>query len=121
LLGPARSVFDVSTDDTRNAALIRAAKFAKENGQLVAWDNSEREYAIGLYHEETDQVHPLEDDEAAMLLNRDAEIRRAWQKWNTASRNRGSLVVLDAERALRVLAAPTDEPDGEDDEITGLA
>jgi hypothetical protein len=47
-------------------------------------------------------------------------IRRAWLKWNAASKNRGNLIVLDAQRALRVLMEATDEPD-EDDEMKGLA
>jgi hypothetical protein len=100
--------------------LIRAAKFARANGQLVAWDNRERNYAMALYHEQTQQVQPLSDEEAAILLNRDAQIRRAWRNWNGASKNRGSLIVLDAERALGILAAATDEPD-QDDEMKGLA
>jgi hypothetical protein len=115
-LRPARSVFDVSPDNDRDAALIRAAKLARANGKLVAWDNSERDYAIALYDEQTHQVQPLTDEEAAILLNREVLIRRAWRKWNAASKNRGSLVVLDSERALRMLAAPTEEPD-EDDEV----
>jgi hypothetical protein len=93
---------------------------AREKGRLVAWDNSERDYAIALYHERTHHVQPLTDEEAGILLNRDLEIRRAWRKWNAASKNRGSLVVLDPDRALRILAAATDNPD-EDDEIKGLA
>jgi hypothetical protein len=113
------SVFDVSADNSWPAALSRAAKLARANGKLVAWDNSERDYAIALYHEQTNQVQPLTDEEAAILLNRDVLIRRAWRKWNAASKNRGSLIVLDTERALRMLAAPTEEP--EDDEIRGLA
>jgi hypothetical protein len=92
---------------------------ARANGQLVAWDNAQREYAIAVYHEQTDQVQALTDEEAAILLNRDSAIRRASWKWNAASKNRGSLVVLDAELALRILAAPTDEPD-EDDPMNGL-
>jgi hypothetical protein len=115
-----RSAFDVSHDNRRRAALTRAAKLAKANGQLVAWDNSERDYAIALYHEQTGQVQPLTDEEAAILLNRDSLIRRAWRRWNAASKKGGSLIVLDAERALRVLAAPTEKPDG-DDEVKGLA
>lgn len=54
------------------------------------------------------------------MINRDPIVRRAWRKWNAASKNRGSLVVLEPERALRVLATPPEEPDG-DDEVTGLA
>lgn len=87
-LRPARSVFDVSPDNDRDAALIRAAKLARANGKLVAWDNSERDYAIALYDEQTHQVQPLTDEEAAILLNREVLIRRAWRKWNAASKNR---------------------------------
>ena len=65
-------------------------------------------------------MHPLADDEAAVLLNRDALIRGAWRKWNAASKNRGSLIVLDAERARRVLSEAI-EDSNEDDEIRGLA
>jgi hypothetical protein len=115
-----RSAFDVSSDGGRCAALVDAAKRAKASGQLVAWDNSPQEYAIGLYHEDTHQVQPLTDEEVAILLNRDTAIRRAWQNWNTASNNRGSLIVLDRERALRTLAPSTQERDADDD-IAGLA
>jgi hypothetical protein len=59
-----RSAFDVSSDDRRRAALVEAAKFARANGQLVAWNQSEQEYAIGVYHEETQQVEPLTDEQA---------------------------------------------------------
>ena len=114
-LRPARSVFDVSSDEGRRRALVEAAKFARANGQLVAWDCSEQRYAIGVYHPETEQVQPLTDEEAAILLNRDPAIRRAWKKWNAASRNQGSLVVLDAEMVRRVLgseAASDDESEG---------
>jgi hypothetical protein len=65
-------------------------------------------------------VQPLTDEQAAILLNRDLEIRREWRKWNAASRSGGSLIVLEAERALRILAASTQERD-EDDDIEGLA
>ena len=60
-------------------------------------------------------MQPLTDEEAARLLNRDALIRRAWRKWSAASRNRGSLIVLDAERAGRVLSEAPDDSreDGE--------
>jgi hypothetical protein len=100
--------------------LIQAAKLASASGHLVAWDNSERGYAIALYHEQTQELQALTDEEAAILLNRDLLIRRAWRNWNAASKNRGSLIVLDTERALRILAAPGDAPD-QDDEIAGLA
>jgi hypothetical protein len=93
---------------------------ARANGQLVAWDNSERGYAIAVHHEQTDQVQVLTDEEAALLLNGDPLIRRAWRKWNAASKNRGSLIVLDTQRVFRVLRAATEGSD-EDDEMRGLA
>jgi hypothetical protein len=87
---------------------------------VVAWDNSQREYAIALYHEQTQELQALTDEEAAILLNRDSAIRRSWQKWNAASNNRGSLVVLDSTRALRILEAVANGPD-DADEVNGLA
>jgi hypothetical protein len=87
---------------------------------LVAWACAEHDYAIGVYHEDAQRVQPLTDEEAAILLNRDPEIRRAWRNWNAASKNRGSLIVLDADRAIRILAAATNQPDN-DDEMKGLA
>jgi hypothetical protein len=65
-------------------------------------------------------VQPLTDEEAAILLNRDLLIRRAWRKWNAASKNRGSLLVLDPQRVFRVLRGAT-EGSNEDDEMRGLA
>lgn len=115
-----RSVFDGSRDDGRDAALIRAARVARANGQVAAWDNSEREYAIALYHEQTQELQALTDEEVAILLNRDSIIRRAWRKWNAASKNRGSLIVLDSARALRILGAVEGGPEDED-EVGGLA
>ena len=106
-------------DDSRRVALADAAKLARANGQLVAWDSSFHEFAIGLYHDDTHQVQPLTDEEAATLLNRDPTIRQAWQKWNAASKNRGSLIILEAERARRILEAPTEAPF--EDDIMGLA
>jgi hypothetical protein len=120
LLRSARSAFDDGSDESQHAALVRAAKLAQASGQLVAWDNSARDYAIALWNAQTQQVQPLTDEEAALLLNRDALIRRAWRKWNAASKNRGSLIVLDAERARRVLREAT-EDSNEDDEMRGLA
>jgi hypothetical protein len=65
-------------------------------------------------------VQLLTDEQIAILLNRDSAIRTAWLRWNTASSNRGSLVVLDGERARRLLTAPREKPD-EDVDVTGLA
>jgi hypothetical protein len=47
-------------------------------------------------------------------------IRKEWKKWNAASKNRRRLIILDSQRARRVLRAATDEPD-EDNEMKGLA
>ncbi len=117
----AGSIFDVTPDEAdQEPALLRAAEFARANGQTVAWDASRRWYAIALFDHDSKRLQPLADDEAAILINRDPLIRRAWRTWNAASRNHGSLLVLDAERARRLLAAATDEPD-EDDELRGLA
>jgi hypothetical protein len=112
------SAFEEQPEDT--AALLKAAQLARANGQLVAWDNSEREYAIAVYHEQTQELQPLTDEEAAILLNRDSKIRRSWRKWNAASRNRGSLIILDSARALRILRTERDGSDEEDD-VRGLA
>jgi hypothetical protein len=79
-----------------------------------------RPYAVALYDHEAKQLRPLTDEEAAILINRDRVIRQAWRKWNAASRNRGSLLVLDSQRARRVLASAINERD-EDDEMKGLA
>jgi hypothetical protein len=115
-----RCAFDASSDDARHEALIRAAKRASANGQLVAWDNSKREYAIALYHEQTHQLQPLTDEEAAILLNRDSLIRRAWRRWHAASKSGGSLIIIDGERIKGILESARDEPE-DDDEMKGLA
>ena len=94
--------------------------FAKKQGQLALWDRSPRPYAIALYEDENRRLRPLTDEEAAILVNRDSLIRKHWSKWNAMTSNNGSLVVLDAERALRILAEATDQPD-EDDKMKGLA
>jgi hypothetical protein len=86
----------------------------------AAWDISRRDYAVALYDRKSEQLQPLTDEEAAILLNRDPLIRKEWKKWNAASKNRGRLIILDSQRARRVLRAATDEPD-EDNEMKGLA
>jgi hypothetical protein len=63
---------------------------------------------------------PLSDEEAALVLNRDRLVRRQWCKWNAAAGNRGSLIIVDAERVKTLLKAATEEPEG-DDEVRGLA
>ena len=117
----AGSIFDVTPDEAdQEPALMRAAEFARANGQTVAWDASRRWYAIALFDHESKRLQALPDDEAGILINRDPQIRRAWCKWNRASKNNGSLVVLDASRARRVLGAARQELDG-DDGMQGLA
>lgn len=103
-----------------SAAREQAVVFAKENQQIAIWDRSSQPYAIALYEEQTKKLRPLTDEEAAILLNRDPGIAREWSKWHAMSQNNGSLIVLDTERALRILAEANDEPD-EDDEVKGLA
>jgi hypothetical protein len=102
-----------------SATLEQAVSFAREQGQLALWDRSPRPYAIALY-DENRRLRPLTDEEAATLLNRDSLIRKHWSKWNAMTGNEGSLVVIDTERALRILAAATEGPDS-DDEVKGLA
>jgi sugar/nucleoside kinase (ribokinase family) len=115
-----RRVFDVEPEDSAlDPALLKAAEVARANGHTVAWDVSRRWYTIALFDHDSKQLQPLRDEEAAILLNRDPAIRKAWLRWNAASRNGGSLIVLDAERALRILAT-IQEPE-EDDEVLGLA
>jgi len=96
-----KSVFDATRDET--AALSQAAELARTNGQIVAWDTSSRWCAVALYDHASKRLQPLTDEEAAVLLNRDSLIRREWRKWNAASKNRGSLIVLNSAHALRIL------------------
>jgi hypothetical protein len=111
------SAFDASGDSgDPDGSVAQAAEEARANGQIVLWDQSVRDYAIALYEIEAQRLLPLADAEVGVLLNRDALIRREWVKLNKMTGNRGSLVVLDVERARLVLAASADE-----DEIEGLA
>ena len=82
-----------------SVGLERAVAFASENGQLAIWDRCERQWAIALYDQESRQLSPLSDEQSALLLNRDALIRREWRRWNAMTGNVGSLIILDAERA----------------------
>jgi hypothetical protein len=102
------------------SGLERAVALAKSNEQIAIWDLAERPWAIALYEARTRQLHPLSDEEAATLINRDPLIRREWRRWNAMHQNHGSLIVLAKERVLRILEAATDEPH-EDDEMKGLA
>ncbi len=62
----------------------------------------------GLYEPDRQEVRPLTDEEAAIVLNRDPLIGREWRRWNAMSGNRGSLIVLDAERVKHVLQQAKD-------------
>jgi hypothetical protein len=62
-------------------------------------------------------LKPLTDVEAALVLNRDSLIRRAWRNWSIASKNQGRVIVLDSARVSRIL--DTDGPDHDD--VMGLA
>jgi hypothetical protein len=99
--------------------LEQAVAFARQQNQIALWDRSSRPYAIALYEEGSRRLHPLSDEDASTLL-RDPLIGREWRRWNAMAGNEGSLIILDTERALRVLAAATDKRD-RDDEVRGLA
>jgi hypothetical protein len=103
-----------SDDDRQLSGLEQAVAFAKENDQVALWDRSERPWSIAVYDAQAKQLHPLTDEEAATVLNRDQVIAREWRKWNAMTGNEGSLIVLDAERVRRVLSEVEDERD--DDE-----
>jgi hypothetical protein len=112
----ARSVLDGVEDGSVSAALEQAIAFAKENQQLVVWDQAPRPWAVAVYDADSNQLCAYSDEDAAKLLNRDPLIRKQWKKWNAMTGNRGSLILLDIERACRVL-----EPDEtSDDENEGL-
>jgi hypothetical protein len=83
--------------------LQAAVTLAKENQQLAIWDLSSRPWAIALYHDDTKELRPLTDEQAAILLNRDPAVAREWRKWNAMNGNRGSLIVLDSKRVRRIL------------------
>ena len=97
-------------DGDASSVLAQAAAVAKANHQIVIWDRAERPWAIAVYDIRTRQLHPLDDREAAIVLNRDPLIRNEWSKWNVMTGQQGSLIVLDAERARRALTRTTDDP-----------
>jgi hypothetical protein len=101
------------------SGLEQAVALAKSNEQIAIWDLAERPWAIALYDAGTRQLHPLSDEEAGAVINRDPLIRRDWRKWNAMHQNHGSLIVLAKERVLRILEAACD--DREDDDVNGLA
>jgi hypothetical protein len=101
-------------------ALEQAVAVARKQDQLALWDRSPRPYIIALYEEGTRRLRPLSDDEAAVILNRDPDIAREWLKWSRMTGQQGSLIVINPERALRILAASNRERD-EEDETGGLA
>jgi hypothetical protein len=100
----------VSPGEQEQSALEQAAAVAERNHQIAIWDRSQqRHWAIALYDLATKELLPLRDEQASRLLNGDPLIRREWVKWNSMTRNEGGLVVIDVERARRVLAATTDQ------------
>jgi hypothetical protein len=103
-----------------SAGLEEAVEFAKENHQIGVWDRAERPWAMAVYDARKKELRPLSDEEAGLLLNGDPLIRKEWARWNAMSQNRGSLIVLDAERVWRVLSEAHEEPEGEED-VRGLA
>jgi hypothetical protein len=113
-----RSGFDASGDNAGlDGSLAQAAKQASASEQIVFWDQSVRgEYAIALYDLKAQRLLPLSDVEVGRLLTRDRLIAREWRKWQAMMGNKGSLVVIDVERARQTLASASD-----DDDIAGLA
>jgi hypothetical protein len=81
---------------------------------------SVRPYSVALFDHESKRVQSLTDEEAAILINHDPLVRTAWCKWNAASANNGSLLVLDWQRARRILASASKGRE-DDDEVRGLA
>src|SRR6266516_3946084 len=65
-------VFDVQEKrPMESAGLEQAVAFARTNGQVAIWDRGERPYTVGLYEPDRQEVRPLNDEEAAIVLNRD--------------------------------------------------
>jgi len=105
--------------DERSEALEQSIAFARQNQQIAVWDRGKRPYALGVYDSTTRRVHPLNDEQAGIILNRDPHIAREWRKWNRMTQNQGSLIVLSRERIQRVLEGAG--PDEDDHDVMGLA
>jgi len=101
-------------------ALERAVAFAKKNGQVALWDRSPQPYAIALYDDATNRLHPLTDEDAGSVLNRDTLIRKEWNRWNAMTGNQGSLIIIEGERVKTILEAAKDERE-DDGDASGLA
>src|SRR5262245_50273651 len=97
------SALDAPDNEDSDSSLAHAAEQAIAHGQIVVWDQSARDYAIALYDLAAQRLLPLTDAQVGILLNRDGLIAREWKKWNAMTGNTGSLIVLDIERAQRVL------------------
>jgi hypothetical protein len=109
-----------SDERHRSSTLEQAIALARQNRQVAIWDRRKRSYALAVYDSTTRRVHPLTDEQAGIILNRDPRIAWEWRKWNGMTGNQGSLIVLSRERIQRVL----EEAKGiaeEDDDVTGLA
>jgi hypothetical protein len=116
-LGRQREGLRCAQGALESEGLERAVELARQERQLVVWDLAERPWAIAVYQFRTKELHPLKDEEAAVVLNRDPMIRREWRRWNAMHQNHGSLIVLDVERVRKVL-----EPDEAfDADVEGLA
>jgi hypothetical protein len=100
--------------------LEQAAASAKRRRQIAIWDRGARAWAIALHDASTNQLLPLSDEEAALVLNRDRLVRRQWCKWNAAAGNLGSLIIIEGERVKAILEAARDERK-DDDDVKGLA
>jgi hypothetical protein len=111
----------VPGDQNVSSALAQSIAFARQNQQVAIWDRGKRPYALGVYDASTRRVHPLSDEHAGIILNRDPRIAREWRRWNLMTQNQeGSLIVVDRERVRAILKAANEEP-ASDDDVTGLA
>jgi hypothetical protein len=116
----ARGVIEVpATGTALSAALEQSVAYATKQGQIALWDCSSRPYTLALYDERRRALRPLTDEQAAIILTRDAGVARQWRTWNARSGNQGSLILLDADRVSRVLNEPKEEPEDEED-VRGL-
>jgi hypothetical protein len=85
--GRRRSTFDRQSAEPDLDALDQAARYGLRNQQVAIWDRAERSWAIAVYDIRTKRLHPLDDREAATVLNRDPLIRREWRKCNAMTGN----------------------------------
>jgi hypothetical protein len=60
-------VFDAPQGALESEGLEQAVKLAKQEGQFVVWDLRQQPWAIAVYEFRTKKLHPLLDEEAAVV------------------------------------------------------